>query len=831
MRRQKGIVLIFVLLMVLAIMAAVVGYSSQISQYVGRADRNATMAERVAQTGLDHFRTEIFQDARRVVKDAAAGTDADKLLKPGPGGEAACNLLGQIDDRELIEPILLDRQKGGGYGRFEAALTVPTTNWRAQGWLTSKGQVLTGLNVEDPNDPLKNYRDDELYPEAILRQTLYAHNASLMSHALITNELLSPDKGLAVAGPIFIAEEQELEVGSMGNSGIDAVSGDIVPYDYWPCLDNDNDGKIECGEKGATDETVAPARPWDGNAPRSGALDLKDMLAEGGATGPGSLCTRIRMPQGQLTGSNQDNDPYSIGQLYNITGVHVGIRPDSGGVPVNAGTASWFRPTSRDDLAILAGFKNRPSLTTPYDLDPIPNPAGADTETYTGELEVRTGLADYYSSAGITGEQEQRVVTNLNGGETGLEVAASSPGDGIIISYEWLRVDQNGKKYEYYIQHQGIRDVDACTGGNKVIHPKYDTSADTNASFVVPPVCSCPTCAAMLAPLFPTTVGDFDSPVISDPGDIVWPTYDRRKPKSKLVSGTGNINDSSAKRIPMFNMDEEFECVGRGGSMTWDPGSKTLEVTGAVTIEGIELPLEKAGERINVKGDGVLTLREREIRLIADHKSYKVVHSVCRDPGPIDCTCAYDVIVADKDFSLPTKWGANTGNLGNFIQRQSPIDPPESIYYHRFATFVHGGKAGYSGSSDNGFTQALPSWTLEEGGDGWGDFPKKPDASIPMIVSDPNFPSELADQHIYAGIWYHDEEIKFKGNAAAVGRVMAPKVTVEDKGAQIFGVSGYEYHLNTDFEDWLRDGAGLSPEVIKNLPVFNVASETLANEP
>jgi hypothetical protein len=58
---------------------------------------------------------------------------------------------------------------------------------------------------------------------------------------------------------------------------------------------------------------------------------------------------------------------------------------------------------------------------------------------------------------------------------------------------------------------------------------------------------------------------------------------------------------------------------------------------------------------------------------------------------------------------------------------------------------------------------------------------------------------------------------------------MAPKVTVQDKGAQIFGVSGYEYHLNTGFEKWLDDDAGLSTEVIKNLPVLDVASETLAN--
>ena len=108
-------------------------------------------------------------------------------------------------------------------------------------------------------------------------------------------------------------------------------------------------------------------------------------------------------------------------------------------------------------------------------------------------------------------------------------------------------------------------------------------------------------------------------------------------------------------------------------------------------------------------------------------------------------------------------------------------------------------------------------------------FPLRPDSSVPVVVSDPRYPNELADEHIYAGILYHDSELKIEGNAAIVGRVMAPKVTVEGSGgAQIFGVSGYEYPLNTDFEDWLnaKEGANLDDVVVKNLPVLNIVSQT-----
>ena len=1096
MRKQKGIVLIFVLLLVPAIMAAVVGtlYSSQISQYVGRADRDATMAERVAQTGLDQVRTEIFQDARDMVADAANGNAdvANKLIyrtesKQPSGPETptdedvpACNLLGHtqiytLDANEEYENkakkvgwIPLDRENGGGYGRFEVTLEItrPDPPHLAQGWLTSKGQVLTGLNVDDPNDPLKNYDPSQLYPEVTLSQSIYAHNASLLSHSLITNALNLPEDnlGFKVIGPSFIAGPQELVVSTGGEQ---AVLGDINPADVWGCADNDKNDGMQCGEDwidlaqttsafiegNATtyhaaafgyrhsDELMGPLRPWAAiernghnelHPASSYPIDLRDMGAESlaspigqnsNALGPLSLCTRVRMPEGRLVGNNADDDFHSIGHLRYIVGAHVGIRPDSSGMPVQATDDPYViqaGSASKDELAVLAGFNSRPRLLTSYDLDPIlvnQNPA-YDRDTYTGELRLPDtqggrGLTDYYSSEGIEGEQTVETVYMMNGGKSGLHTAKDSPApEGIIISYEWLRVGRDGKKTDFYLKAQGMTEKERNTCAEGIIHPEYEVGSVSEEQMGdVPDACSaCSPC---------NTLTQLPGGVFGAPGalpvpefsaDIVWPTFERPMVDGVTVGstdlkvpvlGTGSINPSARYKIPKFDMSKSFQCIhesvpGSGDwvGMKWTPSRRnwnsdsnikpwefgegddvtggTLEVRGPVTLEGIELPLEDAlyeevsfvdslsnqvlydaindvfvgsdgtqllggdgnplpedaftrvteklediNHRVEVKGDGLLTLREREIRLIADGIA-DIYTSAAFCQGQTDsgdsCSCVYSAKlpysismtnVQPPEFQLqvagvsvppPDSVAGATGSCPipsselpqlpqlplpgvpvstdfNVDLCQPPIIPPDAIESHRFATFPHGGKAGYSGSSSNGFTQDLPSLALHRPwmtfygpidpvtgqasadtqfdpdykDQGWGKFPQRDIAAVPMIVSDPKFPIELASNRIYAGIIYHDEEVKFKGSKkrdalglpvpdfgpAVLGRVMAPKVTVETQSAQVYGVSGYEYHLNKGFENWLLDyardanGESFSTEVIKNLPVFNVTSETI----
>ena len=774
MRSQKGIVLIFVLLMVLAIMAAVVGvlYSSQISQYVGRADRNATTAERVAQTGLDKYRTTVFQEVRDVVANGSS-----QNLFAGTGDGPACNLLinAPKGDQDKID---LSRE-GDGFGRYQETLNISkgaASGPPSMGTITSVGQVLTG---HVPSDPLDfGFKPPYPYPEAVLHQTLYAHNASLMSHALVTKELDSAGNGFAVAGPIFISGNKGLTVGGMGDA-ISAVDGDLVPFDYWPCLDLNKDGKYECGPNGA-DQTVLPARPWVNQAPGLDAIDLSGMLAEGGQQGPASLCTRIRMPGGYLTGSNEDNDPATIGQLYNITGVHVGIRPDIGGSPVRASTRADVNPVAKNDLAVAAGFQNRPSLTTPYDLDPIPNPDSADT--YKGELEVPTGLADYYGSKGVNGEQRKETVKDLKGGEKNLEVAEPNNAD-ITISYEWLRVNQDGNMTTYYVH--GLEKPDSCTGGSRVKHPDYETSSKSNAWLVQPPTTClqsmCIPCMILVPFRWPET-GEPDTQAFPDPfplinpgGDIVWPTTDARN-GDKHIGCTGNINADGTPclgqggialggnadlRIPKFNLNEKLVCTKDGSEppspsnpgFVWDPQDNELTVEGTVALEGIEFDVGGRPE-IRAQGDGVMVLREREIRLIADNKSYEVQNKTCIGVKigwpPKPCSCKYDAIVEADDISLPTTSGDETGKAQGALPTTSYPDEPDIKEFY-FALFQHGGKAGYQGSSPNDFKQDLPSWALPESSSGWGEFPKKPDASIPMIVSDPKYLSELNDEKISGG--------------------------------------------------------------------------------
>ena len=821
MRNAKGVILVFVLLMVLAILAAVVGtlYSANISQYVGRADRYATLAERTAQTGLDGYRSAIFQNVREVV---AEGSDSG--LTAGNSNGPACNLLiysfdgpnGDFSPNSPAAGAIPLSQQGDGYGRFEVTLDVANSgNFTSVGRLRSKGEVLIGY--PDGKDPITDY--DKVkpvfpYPQASLRQTLYAHNASLMSHALITGTLDSKDQGLAVMGPVYIEGSDEIKIGQLGNS-ITSGDGDLVPFDHWVCLDKDGDpdgdgDRWECGESGSGDETTIPARPWS-----SKTFDVTENLAESNdGNGPFSSCTRIRLPNGNLTGSNDSNDLGSIGQLFNITGVHVGVLPDDGGMPV--------KKDSDDTLAVAAGFKNRPSLTTPYDLDKITS--SSQGPQHEGLLEVPNGLADY-ASGDVSGQQRQETVSGLSGGKSH-NIASSGSADK-VISYEWLRVNESGDAYKYYVHGLSDSKLESCVGGSKVIHPDYDSSADTNASFVQPPldcIQNCPlgTCALAIAN-FPTT-GQKDSQVIADSGDIVWPTYDK---DDKLVSSTGNINSGGKNKIPKFNLKEGLDCMDDDAGFTWDSGSMTLEVRGTVVLEGIEFPIGEV-DQVNAVGDGVLVLREREIGLIADHNKYQVEEQTCvgLQAGfpPTPCICTYDEIVQSDEISIPTSDATENGG------KQSDITSGDQIGGNYFALFSHGGKAGYSGGSSNGFTQQLPNWIPEED---TKDFPVTP---VPMLVSDPKFANELQSDRIYTGIWYHDNAIVFlpeegpeAPSAAVVGKVMAPTVSVQGKGAQIFGVSGYEYHLNPGFEAWLEDGVGMDPDVVKNLPVFNITSETVAD--
>ena len=827
---QSGVVLPLVLVLVLAVSAAVVGtlYSVYIGQFSSRAERTSAMALHTAQTGLDKYRTIIFNQARYDIAAASeitswSGDDPLLPLITGDGeGGPACNPLilgfpalvggefGFALPGEFVTEYLdlgtklpgSDDDKILSPGRFTVALTIADLSSAAN--IYSEGEVLLGIpEGEDPD----TFVPFSPYPKARVGQTVMVQNASLMSHALITKDLNSSDKGLQVIGPAYIEGYGLLSIGTLNNDH--TASGDIALFDSWPVVIDENSSEDEEEEI-----VLYPARPWPvgGKEPTEpeGLGNLSFSLAEGNPT---SLCARLRMPNGSLNFPSQLES-----SLAYITGVHI-----------------------KDGLPdIQHPFDLRPGLATSYDLNPISFPNSS--LAYTAELSIPSGLAKYYSSTNIGNEQNQEDVKDLKGGKNNLKIADDNPApDGIIISYEWLRVDENGEKHKYYIQHQGLDDseVDACTGGNKVMHPDYDTSADTNAHFTLPPL-SCATCVPCdidVYARFPTTGEDNNRPV-RDPGDIVWPTYDKG---GDLVLGTGNINaEDSKKRIPMFNMSESFQCIHKTGEgpndwvgMKWDQENKKLEVKGPVTIEGIELPLEEAGGQIAVEGDGLLTLREREIRLIADHKSYEVVHKRCWGVSPVTediCSCDFDEIVEKEDISLPTNDGSEKGSA------QGEISDPKSIDSYYFALFKHGGKAGYSGSSDNGFTQDLPSLVLpryyqdpdsEDESDQYTfTFPMRPVSSVPVIVSDPNFPNELDDDHIYAGIIYHDKEVKFKGNAAAVGRVMAPKVTVEGRGAQIFGVSGYEYHLNTDFEDWLNEDAGLDDVVVKNLPVLNIVSET-----